>query len=106
MFLVILIFNAINDASVVSMIFRVASYTYGPLLGLYAFGLFLKKREVLDKVTPIICILSPLLTFLIVENSELLFGNYKFDVELIILNGLITLLGLFIFSKKKYSNRI
>ncbi len=101
MFLVILIFNAINDASVVSMIFRVASYTYGPLLGLYAFGLFMKNRKVLDKATPIICILSPLLTFWIVENSELLFGNYKFDVELIILNGLITFVGLLMFSKKK-----
>lgn len=100
MFLVILIFNAINDASVVSMIFRVASYTYGPLLGLYAFGLFMKNRSVLDKATPIICIVSPLLTFWIVENSQMLFGNYKFDVELIVLNGLITFVGLLIFSKK------
>lgn len=100
MFLVILVFNAINDASVVSMIFRVASYTYGPLLGLYAFGLFMKKREVLDRATPAICILAPLLTLLIVDNSELLFGRYTFDVELIILNGLITFAGLFIFSKK------
>jgi len=100
MFLVILIFNAINDASVVSMIFRVASYTYGPLLGLYAFGLFIKNRKVLDKATPIICIVAPLLTFWIVENSELLFGNYKFDVELIILNGLLTFVGLWVFSKK------
>ncbi len=100
MFLVILIFNAINDASVVSMIFRVASYTYGPLLGLYAFGLFMKNQKVFDKATPIICITSPLLTFWIVENSPLLFGNYKFDVELIILNGLITFVGLFIFSRK------
>lgn len=100
MFLVILIFNAINDASVVSMIFRVASYTYGPLLGLYAFGLFMKNRSVLDKATPIICIVSPLLTFWVVENSQMLFGNYKFDVELIVLNGLITFVGLLIFSKK------
>lgn len=100
MFLVILIFNAINDASVVSMIFRVASYTYGPLLGLYAFGLFMKNRSVLDKATPIICIVSPLLTFWIVENSQMLFGNYKFDVELIVLNGLITFVGLFAFSRK------
>src|SRR5690606_19101898 len=100
MFLVILIFNAINDASVVSMIFRVASYTYGPLLGLYAFGLFMKNRKVLDKATPIICIISPLLTFWIVENSELFFGSYKFDVELIVLNGLITFVGLLVFSKK------
>ncbi|MFA5556512.1 MAG: sodium:solute symporter [Flavobacteriaceae bacterium] len=100
MFLVILIFNAINDASVVSMIFRAASYTYGPLLGLYAFGLIMKNRNVIDKIVPIICILSPLLTFLIVENSHLIFGNYKFDNELIILNGLITFSGLLIFSRK------
>ncbi|MGE4346963.1 MAG: sodium:solute symporter, partial [Flavobacteriaceae bacterium] len=100
MFLVILIFNTINDASVVSMIFRAASYTYGPLLGLYAFGLIMKNRNVIDKIVPIICILSPLLTFLIVENSHLIFGNYKFDNELIILNGLITFSGLLIFSRK------
>lgn len=100
MFLVILIFNAINDASVVSMIFRAASYTYGPLLGLYAFGLIMKNRNVTDKIVPVICILSPLLTFLIVENSELIFGNYKFDNELIILNGFITFSGLLIFSRK------
>ncbi len=100
MFLVILVFNAINDASVVSMIFRVASYTYGPLLGLYSFGIFMKNRNVIDKIVPLICVVSPLLTYLIVENSELLFGRYKFDNELIILNGLITFIGLFIFSKK------
>jgi len=99
LFLVIMIFNAINDASVVSMIFRIASYTYGPLLGMYAFGLFLKNRTVMDKITPIICLLSPLFTFLIAKNSEFIFGNYVFDVELIILNGLITFFGLLIFSK-------
>lgn len=101
MFLVILIFNAINDASVVSMIFRAASYTYGPLLGLYTFGLIMKRRNVTDKITPFICILSPALTFLIVENSELIFGNYKFDNELIILNGFITFSGILFFSKRK-----
>jgi len=100
MFLVIMIFNVINDASVVSMIFRVASYTYGPLLGMYAFGLFLKNRKVNDKITPIICLLSPLFTFFIAKKSEFIFGNYVFDVELIILNGSITFLGLLIFSKK------
>src|SRR5690606_18709151 len=74
MFLVIVIFNAINDASVVSMIFRIASYTYGPLLGLYCFGLFVKGRAVRDRWVPVICVLSPALTYLISENSKLLFG--------------------------------
>ncbi|WP_431244186.1 sodium:solute symporter [Flavobacterium sp. P21] len=99
-FFIILVFNAINDSSVVGMIFKVASYTYGPLLGLYAFGLFQKSRNVNDKLVPIICLLSPFFTYLINENSKLLFAGYVFDNELIVLNGLITYLGLYITSSK------
>jgi len=99
-FLVILVFNSINDSSVVGMIFRVASYTYGPLLGLYAFGLFQKTRNVDDKLVPYICVLSPLFTYLINEYSKILFAGYVFDNELIVLNGLITYLGLLITSSK------
>lgn len=99
MFLVILFFNVINDSSVVGMIFRVASYTYGPLLGLYCFGLFMKSKTVRDKWVPVICILSPALTFLISENSKTLFFGYVFDNELIIINGLITFIGLLLISK-------
>ena len=99
MFIVILIFNAINDSSVVGMIFRVASYTYGPLLGLYAFGLFMKSKKVTDRFVPFICLLSPALTFLINENSASLFAGYIFDNELIIVNTLITFVGLWITSK-------
>lgn len=99
MFLVIVIFNTINDASVVSMIFKIASYTYGPLLGLYAFGLFMKSKTVHDKFVPLICIISPAICFLISKNSSLLFGDYVFDNELIIVNGLITFCGLILISK-------
>jgi Na+/proline symporter len=99
MFLVIVFFNVINDSSVVGMIFRVASYTYGPLLGLYFFGLFMKSKTVRDKWVPVICLLSPALTFLISENSKALFFGYVFDNELIIINGLITFIGLLIISK-------
>ncbi|RWX02357.1 sodium:solute symporter [Flavobacterium cerinum] len=101
MFLVIIIFNAINDSSVVSMIFRIASYTYGPLLGLYSFGLFMKNYAIKDKIVPFVCVASPLLTLLISLNSSLLFGDYVFDSELIIVNGLITFLLLLCISKKK-----
>lgn len=101
MFLVIIVFNAINDSSVVSMIFRIASYTYGPLLGLYSFGLFMKNYTVKDKIVPFICVASPLLTLMISLNSSALFGNYVFDSELIIVNGLITFLLLLCISKKK-----
>ncbi|PZR18994.1 MAG: sodium:solute symporter [Flavobacterium psychrophilum] len=103
MFLVIIVFNTINDASVVSMIFRIASYTYGPLLGLYSFGLFMKNRAVRDKIVPFICIASPLLTLFISMNSSLFFGDYVFDNELIIINGLITFLLLLSISKKQLS---
>lgn len=103
-FLVILVFNALNDASVVSMIFRVASYTYGPLLGLYAFGLLLKGKTVRDAFVPFICITSPLLTLALSLNSTLLFGDYVFDNELIIINGLITFILLLLVSKKKNTN--
>jgi Na+/proline symporter len=99
MFLVILFFNAINDSSVVGMIFKVASYTYGPLLGLYTFGLFVKSKTVKDKWVPFICVLSPLLTLLISENSASLFFGYVFDNELIIVNTLITFVGLYLISR-------
>lgn len=97
-FFVILVFNSINDSSVVGMIFKVASYTYGPLLGLYAFGLFQKSRNVNDKLVPYICLLAPFLTYIINENSKILFSGYVFDNELIVLNGLFTYLGLFLTS--------
>ncbi|MEZ7497330.1 sodium:solute symporter [Flavobacterium sp. Arc3] len=99
MFLVIVFFNSVNDSSVVGMIFRIASYTYGPLLGLYGFGLFIKTKTVKDQFVPLICILSPALTYLLSENSKALFFGYVFDNELIIVNGLITFTGLLVISK-------
>ncbi|MCO6146904.1 sodium:solute symporter [Flavobacterium sp. NRK1] len=101
MFLVIIVFNALNDASVVSMIFRIASYTYGPLLGLYSFGLFMKSYSIKDKFVPFICIASPLITLFISLNSSKFLGNYVFDNELIIVNGLITFVLLLCVSSKK-----
>lgn len=99
LFLVILVFNSINDSSVVGMIFKVASYTYGPLLGLYAFGLFQKTEKVNDKLVPFICLLSPAITYFISENSKTIFFGYVFDNELIIINALITYIGLYLISK-------
>lgn len=102
MFLVIIIFNYINDSSVVSMIFKVASYTYGPLIGLYAFGLFVKNRTLRDCLVPYICIVSPLICWYLSSNSvDLLFG-YNFDNELIIINALITFIGLMSISKRNH----
>ncbi|MEO6868917.1 MAG: sodium:solute symporter, partial [Ginsengibacter sp.] len=99
--LVVLLFNAVNNASVVSAIFKVATYTYGPLIGLFAFSIFSKSRQVFDRVTPLVCIVSPLITFFIDKYSKELLGGYVFAEELIIVNGLITFIGLFLFSKRK-----
>ncbi|MGB3465897.1 MAG: sodium:solute symporter [Cyclobacteriaceae bacterium] len=96
-FLVIIIFEAINDNSVIDAIFNVAGYTYGPLLGLYSFGLF-TKRQVRDRFVPLLAILSPLLSYLINLNSEEWLFGYKFGFEILILNGLLTFIGLFIIS--------
>jgi Na+/proline symporter len=100
MFLVIILFNAVNDESVVKGIFKVASYTYGPLLGLYSFGLFVKSRGVHDKLVPLVCLLSPALCYLLNTYSTTLLGGYVFSVELILVNGLITFIGLLLISKK------
>jgi Na+/proline symporter len=99
--LVILLFNAVNNASVVSAIFKVATYTYGPLIGLFAFSMYAKKRSVMDRATPVICILAPLACFFIDKYSTVLFDGYVFAEELIIVNGLLTFIGLLIVSKKK-----
>jgi Na+/proline symporter len=88
LYVVIMLFSLISDESVVSSLFKAAGYTYGPLLGLYAFGL-LHKQAVNDRLVPFICILSPLLTYLLQYNSEEWLNGYKFGFELIILNGLL-----------------
>jgi Na+/proline symporter len=104
--IVILLFNAVNDSSVVSAIFKVATFTYGPLIGLFGFSLYAKKRNVLDKATPFICILAPLICFFIDKYSAQLFGGYVFAEELIIVNGLLTFTGLLLVSTKKTPKEI
>ena len=99
MFLVIVLFRFINNESVVTAVFRVAGYTYGPLLGLFAFGI-LTKKQVHDRYVPILGLLSPVITYIININSEVWFGGYKFGFELLLLNGLIMFTGMLILTKK------
>lgn len=99
LFLVIVIFRIINNDSVISAVFTVAGYTYGPLLGLFSFGLF-TRRQVIDKYVPFLAVISPVLTYLISLNSESLFWGYKFGFEVLILNGLIMFIGLLLITKK------
>jgi Na+/proline symporter len=105
LFLTIIIFNSINNKAVVTAIFSVASYTYGPLLGLYAFGLFVSGRQVKDKLVPFICLISPAICYYLSSHSAKLFG-YTFDNELILVNGFITFTGLWLTSSVKTKTAI
>lgn len=100
LFTIVIIFYYHNkNEHLIDILYQVASITYGPLLGLFAFGLS-NKRVVNDKLVPFICILAPIVCFVLNNNSKLWF-NYSFDFELLLLNGLLTYIGLFIISKKQ-----
>lgn len=96
---VISFYKFLNNDSVIKELFKVAGYTYGPLLGMFSFGI-LSKRKVFAKLLPIVVLLSPLLTFLLNEFSEELFFGYKFGFELLIINGVITIFGLTLVSRR------
>jgi len=99
-FISILIFRSLNDRAIIDKLFTIAGYTYGPLLGLYSFGLF-TKRKVNDKLTPFVAVLSPVICYFLSMYSVELFNGYKFGFELLLLNGLLTFTGLWILSYKK-----
>jgi Na+/proline symporter len=99
MFLVILMFHWINDQSVINSVFIIAGYTYGPLLGLYSFGLF-TKWQVNDKWVPYVAVAAPILAYIISSNSEAWFWGYKFGFEVLILNGGLMFTGLLLLRKK------
>ncbi len=121
-FLLVMVFKWIDDKSIIDVILKVAGYTYGPLLGLFAFGI-LTHRTIKDKYALAICLMSPLIIFGIdfINNpewfinrfhlsetiassltafSQKLFGGFKIGIEILIINGLVTFLGLFLISKK------
>ncbi|MBO7571784.1 MAG: sodium:solute symporter [Bacteroidales bacterium] len=99
-FLIIIVFKPFHTDSLIKTLFDIAGYTYGPLLGLFCFGLFVKRRNPNDKAVPFIAILSPVISYLLNIYSEELFFGYKFGFEILIVNGLLTFIGLLIFSKK------
>ncbi|KAA9327302.1 sodium:solute symporter [Adhaeribacter soli] len=98
--LVILIFRAINDQSVIAAVFKVAGYTYGPLLGLYSFGLF-TKRHLRDKWVPLVCVVCPILTYITNANSKEWLWGYEFGFEILMLNGFLTFMGLLFISSRR-----
>lgn len=95
---IIIIFDAVNNKSVIDAIYVIASYTYGPLLGMFTFGLFTKLKTN-DKYIPYIALFSPVLCYSLNEISRIYF-NYSFGYELLIINGFITFSGLYLFRKK------
>lgn len=99
-FLLILIFKWINDKSIVYLIMSIAGYTYGPLLGLFAFGILTKRTINIRFSILSIALIAPVITFLINEYF-IHYTDYRIGVELIVLNGLLTFVGLWLFSKKK-----
>lgn len=97
--LLILIYQQVIEASVISTILKVAGYTYGPLLGLFAFGI-LTKRKLNENIVPVVCMLSPAICWVLAQNSTVWLSRYQFGFELLAVNGLITFTGLFVISKK------
>lgn len=97
--LIIVVFKEINQQSVIDAVLNVAGYTYGPLLGLFSFGLF-TKRKLQGIVVTWVCILSPILCYLISSQAPIWFNGYKIGIEVLVLNGLITFGGLWLISKK------
>lgn len=96
---IIVIFREVNERSVIDAVLNVAGYTYGPLLGLFTFGLF-TKFQVKDRLVPVVCVLSPVISYIISANSVEWFNGYKFSFEILILNGLITFIGLLFVSRR------
>ena len=103
--IVILIFRKINERSVIDAVLSIAGYTYGPLLGLFSFGI-LTKRQVRDKFVPLVCILSPAVSYLLSLNSKRFLGGYEFGYEIVLINGIITFLGLFLISRSDNGERV
>jgi len=98
--LVIIVINLLNNTSVIDAVYILASYTYGPILGMFAFGIFTKK-QVRDRYVPVVAILSPILCFILQKNSQAWFNGYSFSYELLIFNALFTFIGLTLLIKKQ-----
>lgn len=103
-FLLIVLFNFLKNDSIINMVYNIASYTYGPLLGLFFTGIY-TKWQIRDKFTPLVVLLSPLVSYLIFYTCKTYF-DYNFGFELLLLNGALTVFGLFLCKNKKKGEKI
>ena len=99
MALVIIIINALNNTSVIDAVYILASYTYGPILGLFTFGI-LTKKQVKDRYIPWVALAAPVLSYILQANSKAWFNGYEFSYELLLFNALFTCIGLTLLIKK------
>ena len=97
--IMVLVFKWINDSSMIGVILKLAGFTYGPLLGLFVFGIF-TKYKVKDHLVPYVCIAAPVISYFIDKYQEQIFGDFKIGLELLLINGLLTFIGLFLIRKK------
>ena len=96
--LLVLVFKWVDNASMVGLVLKLTGYTYGPLLGLFAFGI-LTRRTVRDRWVPLVALAGPALCYLIDYNQATLFGSYRLGLELLVINGLLVLAGLLLISR-------
>ena len=99
---VIILFRELNDDSVINTLFTAVGYTYGPILALFVFGLA-TRRQVRQRWVPWVCLISPLLSYLIQSHSEEWFGGYRFGFEILLLNALLCFIGLWLIHPKRQS---
>ncbi|UOQ74608.1 sodium:solute symporter [Hymenobacter cellulosilyticus] len=97
--IIILIFRMLNDQSLISAVFKAAGYTYGPLLGLFSFGIF-TRRQLHDTYVPWMCAWPPVFCYILNANSKAWLGGYEFGFEILLVNGLLTFLGLLAISRQ------
>ena len=96
----IIIFEKIGDRSIIDKILTLAGYTYGPLLGLFAFGIFSRRSLPNTFAVTIICLLAPVICYFLAQYAPKIFGGFQIGIELLLINGILTYLGLLLISKK------
>lgn len=102
---VILVFKEFKSRAIIDELFNIASFTYGPLIGLFFFGI-ISKKQIDDIKAPIICIVAPILCYLLQRYSPQFLWGYNFGFELLLVNGLITFVGLLLISKKQQTKEM
>lgn len=100
MIVTIIVFNALNNDSAINAVYSLASYTYGPILGMFVFGMACKK-PVNDKLVPVVCIVAPIISLVLQQNSEAWFNGYQIGFELLLINAALTAIGLAFLIKNK-----